>query len=411
MKCCPWHHWQTRRQHTHARLLVTVVSPRPRQHIPFFVEEGRRQMDARDATQDVLERAVKEINAGNYRAGVELLRPLLQPKRKQKLSPQQEHEAVSCLGVCYRALLDFKAALPYAQRLVVLAQQLLGPRSVGHAQALKGLCMVHQGLKAFPPARKAISEALAVMEELGLQQHEQYGSMLRALGGLDLEQGQYKEALVIFYKAKVVLVQHKEGNEYGALLNEMGDCHKELHQWSEAVACYKEAVEHSRNLHGNNHPNYATALYNLAFLFARLKQYEEAIPRMEEALAIRQRVYGDQHDLTVQTAKRLAEVRQLASQSDRDAIDVGHNFRMCSLCGAVSEIIFTCPCDRAWYCNADCQLQHWPTHKPQCSVCFCCSTLLTKVKRCSRCQIAKYCNAACQTAHWSEHKKDCSSNP
>jgi tetratricopeptide (TPR) repeat protein len=245
------------------------------------------------------------------------------------------------------------------------------------------------------------------MEELGLQQDEQYGSMLMALGRLDLEQGLYKEALAIYNKAKAVLVQHKEWNDYGALLNEMGACHEKLQQWVEAVACYKEAVEQHRNLHSNNHPEYATTLFNLAVVFARLKQYEEAIPRMEEALAIHQRVYGGQHERTVQIAKDLAMVRQLAAQSNRDAINVGHNFRMCSWCGAVSEIIFTCPCDRAWYCNTDCQLQHWPTHKLHCSVCFYCSTLLTKVKRCSRCQIAKYCNAACQTAHWGEHKKDC----
>ncbi len=31
-------------------------------------------MDARDATEDVLEQAKKEHDAGNYRAGVELLR-------------------------------------------------------------------------------------------------------------------------------------------------------------------------------------------------------------------------------------------------------------------------------------------------------------------------------------------------
>jgi hypothetical protein len=143
-------------------------------------------------------------------------------------------------------------------------------------------------------------------------------------------------------------------------------------------------------------------------LFANLNQYEEAIPRFEEALAIRQRVFGDQHEDTVTLAKKLAGVRQLAAQSDRSAIDVGHNFRMCSCCGAVSEAINTCPCVRAWYCDADCQLQHWPTHKPHCSVCFQCSTVLTKVLDCSRCKQAKYCNnAACQTVHWSVHKKEC----
>jgi hypothetical protein len=55
--------------------------------------------------------------------------------------------------------------------------------------------MVHGGLKAFPQARKAIAEALRIMDELGLQQDEQYGSMLLELGSLDNDQGQYKEGL------------------------------------------------------------------------------------------------------------------------------------------------------------------------------------------------------------------------
>jgi tetratricopeptide (TPR) repeat protein len=297
--------------------------------------------------------------------------------------------------------------LPHAERGLVLEQQLHGPRSQQHALAFKGLCMVHRGLKALPQDRLAIVEALGIMDELGLQQDEQYGSMLSVLGGLNCEQGRYKEALVIYDKAKVVLVQHQEGHEYGTLLNDMAFCHQRLQQWSEAGTCYKEALEHTRNLHGNNHPEYATSLYNLARLFANLKQFEEAILRYEEAVAIRQRVFGLQHERTVDTVKVLAQAHLLAAQSDRGAIDVGHNFRMCSCCGAVSEAINTCPCVRAWYCNAECQLQHWPAHKPNCSVCFYCSTVLTKVKRCSRCQQAKYCNAACQTAHWSEHKKDC----
>jgi tetratricopeptide (TPR) repeat protein len=161
---------------------------------------------------------------------------------------------------------------------------------------------------------------------------------------------------VIFDQTKALLVQSKD---YGVLLNLMGLCHKELQQWGEAVVCCKEAVEHRRNLYGNSHPEYATSLFNLAVLFADLKQYEEAIPRMEEVLTIHRKVFGDKHDRTLDSTEQLALVRILAKRSDRGGIDVGHNFRMCSCCGAVSEIINTCPCVRAWYCNADCQLQHW----------------------------------------------------
>jgi hypothetical protein len=150
----------------------------------------------------------------------------------------------------------------------------------------------------------------------------------------------------------------------------------------------REAVEHTRILYGPDHPTYASALSELACLFCMVKQFEEAIPRYEEVLAIRQMVYGDQHLFTVGTAQLLAAARQDAKKSHRDKIDVGHEFRMCSQCGNIQENMNVCPCFRAWYCGADCQQQHWATHKPHCNVCLHCNTLLTKILRCSRCNKA-----------------------
>jgi tetratricopeptide (TPR) repeat protein len=276
-------------------------------------------MDSHGSVHDRTQ-AEKEFDAGNYREALALLLPLL--RAKEKLSPQQELKLVDRVSDCYRLSRDFKAALWHKERGLVLTKQLFGARSFEYAQALTVLSMVHSGLKAFPEARKAIGEALAIMEELGLQQHEEYGSTLLVLGRLDSGQGRYKEALVILNQAKAVLAQHKEWNAYGALLTDMGICHKELQQWSKAIACYKESVEHCRNLYGNNHPQYATTLNNLAWIFANLKQYEEAIPRLEEALAVRLRVFGVQHGCTVESAKKLTKVRHLAAQSDRGAIDV-----------------------------------------------------------------------------------------
>ncbi len=126
------------------------------------------------------------------------------------------------------------------------------------------------------------------------------------LAVLDIGQEQYKEALEIFNKAKAVLERFKEPHTYGALLSNMGGCHQILSQWNEAVACVKEAVEYSRTLHGPHHPGYATALSELAYLFLLVKQFEEAIPRLEEVLTIEQRVYSDQHQSTLSTAEHLA---------------------------------------------------------------------------------------------------------
>jgi hypothetical protein len=115
---------------------------------------------------------------------------------------------------------------------------------------------------------------------------------------------------------------YKQGDGYGALLNNMAICHQKLQQWNEAVACYKEAVEHRRNLFGTSHPEYATSLNNLA----RAVRLAQAVrgARFEEVLIIFQKVYGDQHERTVGVAEGLAFVRLQAQQSLRGDIDVGH---------------------------------------------------------------------------------------
>ena len=58
---------------------------------------------------------------------------------------------------------------------------------------------------------------------------------------------------------------------------------------------------------------------------------------MEQVLAIRQEVFGEQHQRTIKTVEELARVRQLAQQPHREAVDVGHYFRTCHQCRIVKD--------------------------------------------------------------------------
>jgi tetratricopeptide (TPR) repeat protein len=168
------------------------------------------------------------------------------------------------------------------------------------------------GTEGLPSSSQGLCRGAGYHGRAGSQQHDWYGSMLSTLGDLGQEQGRLKEGLIAYDKAKAVLGRYKDGNDYGVLVNNVALCYKQLHRWNEAVACYKEAVEHRRHLSGTSHPDYATALYNLAVLFSDLKQYEEAVPRFEKVLAIYQKVFGDKHERTVLAAMDLALTRQQA---------------------------------------------------------------------------------------------------
>jgi len=351
--------------------------------------------------QTIFQQAHQQIHAGNYTQAIVLLRPLL----PRMTTPREKLSVLNLLTFCHRGLDDFKNALPLTKKEKSLVIEVFSAHSREHASALQSMCLVYQGLEKLDKAQKAINSALSIMVQLHLQRDQECGSMLIVLARLQLSLGQNEDALANYVKAKDIF---EHASTFVTLLNEIAICHETLLQWNEAVVCHKEYVERSASLHGINHPEYATGLFSFACLYSNLKQYEEAIPLYEQALVIRKKIFGDRHESTVRTLKALNGARQNAQESIRGLINVGHDFRMCNQCGVVKEHMDVCKaCIRVWYCDADCQLQHWSTHKPQCNVCFWCGTTLAKQLRCKCCKIAKYCGVECQKADWVDHKKDC----
>jgi len=355
--------------------------------------------------QEAITLASEECIIGNYRSALNLLRPLL---RQAKALPDVEYVVTRLLSISYSALDQPKIALPHTQRYVALAQELYGPGSVKYAKALKALCAVHQGLQDYPEARRVINQTLAIMEDSGNAQTEEYGSMVLMQALLDIYEKRYDEALILCNKAKPLLSHHKESNDYSVLLNNMACCHLKREEWNDALACFKECLGYSYKRYGPDHREYASLLDNLAEAYTNLKQYEEAIPCFEQALAIEERLLGKYHRCPVHIRNRLADARVKAKHPQRYLIDVGHDYRMCNQCSHVEEHMSKCDgCSRVWYCNRECQLLHWPTHKLQCNVCQNCSKVLNTVKRCGCCKEAKYCDAVCQDICWHQHKLEC----
>jgi hypothetical protein len=141
---------------------------------------------------------------GNYRGALELLRPFLLPK---ELSPRQERRREGGKWVLPRARIQGRRAAlgPTAGRHAFTAARPGVAGAVHGSPGTEGLCWSQQDLK----------EAGHIMEELGLHRHEQYGAMLLELGGLDLDQARFKEALAVYKKANDV-VQYMEGTDYAS---------------------------------------------------------------------------------------------------------------------------------------------------------------------------------------------------
>ncbi len=68
-----------------------------------------------------------------------------------------------------------------------------------------------------------------------------------------------------------------------------------------------------------------------------------------------------------------------------------------------------CPCEKVFYCNAECQTKHWPEHKPECNHGRSSKIPITACTNCDKvsdqnmwcpCGTTLYCSVGCQRAHW-----------
>lgn len=176
-----------------------------------------------------------------------------------------------------------------------------------------------------------------------------------------------------------------------------------------AVAKDRPAFKSVARCHGK-------LLWYLGEVYVYYQQYEKAIRPFEAMLVLGETIFGNDAELhNAGVYATLAEVRK-QSHGDRSKTSFDSKFRMCNHCEKVGQIgevgeevgeLEGCPCLRAWYCNTECQLKDWPTHRRICNMCAYCNAVAPNMPRCSCCKSVKYCDVRCQKAHLQEHKGEC----
>ncbi len=77
-------------------------------------------------------------------------------------------------------------------------------------------------------------------------------------------------------------------------------------QYAQAVSLAEQALTLARQLWGEEHPNIATSLNNLAYLYESQGRYTEALPLFEQALEMRQRLFAGDHPDVASSLNNLA---------------------------------------------------------------------------------------------------------
>jgi tetratricopeptide (TPR) repeat protein len=121
------------------------------------------------------------------------------------------------------------------------------------------------------------------------------------------QQGKYKEAIPLAEKL-VVLTRRAKGDEdpdTATSLNNLAALYEDMGEYAKAEPLFKEALEIHQKIFGREHPDTATNLNNLAELYWAMGEYAKAKPLYEEALGICRKVFGREHPNTATSLNNL----------------------------------------------------------------------------------------------------------
>ncbi|NJM70582.1 MAG: tetratricopeptide repeat protein [Scytonema sp. RU_4_4] len=164
-------------------------------------------------------------------------------------------------------------------------------------------------------AIKYLSKAAELQKELGLE--TDLATSLNNLAYLYDSQGRYSEAEPLCQQALELskrLLGEQHPNVADSLHNLAG-LYRSQGRYTEAEPLYQQALELGRRLLGDEHPSVATSLNNLAGLYYSQGRYAEAEPLYLQALNMRERILGTNHPNTVTVRKNLERLR-VAMHSD-----------------------------------------------------------------------------------------------
>ncbi|MEM9154176.1 MAG: tetratricopeptide repeat protein, partial [Cyanobacteria bacterium P01_F01_bin.33] len=94
-------------------------------------------------------------------------------------------------------------------------------------------------------------------------------------------------------------------------LNNLAALYESQGRYEQAEPLYQQALELRKELLGHKHPSVATSLNNLAGLYRSQGRYEQAEPLYQQALEIANSKLGSAHPNTIQIANNFDGMRQM----------------------------------------------------------------------------------------------------
>ena len=253
-----------------------------------------------------------QYNLGRYQEAVDKLNAALAIKLRHN-DPASTLRTSNLMAATLSLLGRRAEASAVAERAMTIGTQAFGaddPRLGDTLTALGGLARDQEN---YSEAERYFERALAGRQSLPNAPPFEVATAMDDLGDLYGLEGRFDDGERLLKQGLKLLDQAYGANaqaapNYDKILNDMGNLYKDAGRLPEAEAALNRAIAIGRAVSGEDHPNVAASMGNLAVVLQHESRFAEAESFYKRALAIDEKVFGSNHPVTAIGLNNLANV-------------------------------------------------------------------------------------------------------
>jgi CHAT domain-containing protein/Flp pilus assembly protein TadD len=259
---------------------------------------------------------------GRYAMSEKFTTEALEIREEQRGRESVDYAAsLNNLGVLHNNRGNYNEAEKELTAAIALNKSVAGETSLPYAIALNNRGVLYQVLGRFEDAEQDMLQALKVAVLNMKENSTQYTRLKSNLALLYQQQGRYNDAEIIFKEAISAIAHNplktkKTNPDYAHMIENLASLYVIMGKTDEAENLYQEALEIYERKFDATYSGYGLTLARLGVLYRTAGRLDRAEDHFIQAYKIARNAYGKQHPVTVDIQSELAVLYWKKQQYD-----------------------------------------------------------------------------------------------
>lgn len=250
-------------------------------------------MNRKESTWETLEKSARDaFHNGDYSEAEKLAIEALEIAQHEKREDSKA-AILHTLGTIYMRLGQYDKAENALIESLKIKESILSPNHHAIATSYNQLAQLLNRKSQYAEAEKLYRRALDIFTVLNDKRNQ--AITLHNLGATISRQNNFSEAEALFRRTLQIQEENGESRAVSQTLNSLGILYLYRKRWQDAEIIFRRAVKLAKSQLGDNHPETAFILRNLAKALDRLEKTDEADKIRVEAYEVLLRTFGPEH--------------------------------------------------------------------------------------------------------------------